>query len=102
MLRRLSKRSLASTGRRPLAPAICEHVFGRAMIGMMLRAHDIEGLRRSNAMAPLSQSHVCELIESCAAMAREREQIRNILAELSSPFGDVRKALNEMHRILEG
>jgi hypothetical protein len=77
-------------------------VFERAMIGAMLRAHDIEGLRRSNAMAPLSQSHVCELIESCAAMAREREQIRNILAELSSPFGDVRKALNEMHRILEG
>jgi hypothetical protein len=53
-------------------------------------------------MAPLSQSHVSELIESCAAMAREREQIRNVLAELSSPFGDVRKALNEMQRILGG
>jgi hypothetical protein len=77
-------------------------VFERAMIGAMLRAHDIEGLRRSNAMAPLSQSHVSELIESCAAMAREREQIRNVLAELSSPFGDVRKALNEMQRILGG
>lgn len=74
----------------------------RAMIGAMLRAHDIEGLRRSNAMAPLSQSHVSELIESCAAMAREREQIRIVLAELSSPFGDVRRALNEMQRILGG
>lgn len=72
------------------------------MIDSMLRTHDIEGLRRSNAMAPLSQTHVCELIESCAAMAREREQIRAVLAELSSPFSDVRQALNEMQRILGG
>ena len=77
-------------------------MFDRAMIDAMLRVQDIEGLRRSNAMAPLSQAHVAELIESCAAMAREREQIRLVLAELSSPFGDLRKALNEMQRILAG
>ncbi len=71
------------------------------MIGMMLSKHEIEGLRRSNAMAPLSQSHVAELIESCVAMAVEREAVRTVLADLSSPFGDVRKALNELQRIVK-
>jgi hypothetical protein len=70
------------------------------MICVMLSKHEIEGLRRSNAMAPLSQSHVAELIESCVAMAVEREAVRTVLAELSPPFGDVRKALNDLQRIV--
>ena len=70
------------------------------MIGVMLSKHEIEGLRRSNAMAPLSQSHVAELIESCVAMAVERDSVRTVLAELSSPFGDVRRALNDLQRIV--
>jgi hypothetical protein len=80
----------------------CERLFDRAMIDAMLKSHEIEGLRRSNAMAPLSQSHVAGLLESCAAMAREREAIQSVLAELSPPFGDVRKALNDLQRIVAG
>ena len=75
-------------------------MFDHAMIGVMMSKHEIEGLRRSNAMAPLSQSHVAELIESCAAMAGEREAVRNVLADLSPPFGDLRKALNELQRLV--
>lgn len=70
------------------------------MIDSMLKVHEIEGLRRSNAMAPLAQSHVAELLDSCAAMAREREAIQSVLTELSAPFGDVRRALNELQRII--
>jgi hypothetical protein len=82
--------------------SVCERLFDRAMIGAMLKVHEIEGLRRSHAMAPLSQSHVAELLESCAAMARDREAIQSVLAELSPPFGDVRKALNDLQRIVAG
>ena len=66
----------------------------------MLSVHEIESLRRSNAMAPLSQSHVGELLEACATMAREREAIVEVLARLPSSFTDVRRALNELQRIV--
>ena len=51
-------------------------------------------------MAPLSSSHVSDLIEACAEMAKERAAIRAILSELSSSFADVRSALNQLQRIV--
>jgi hypothetical protein len=77
-------------------------VFDDAMIGAMLSKHEIEGLRRPNAMAPLSPSHVEDLLESCTVMANERVAIRAVLGQLSTPFGDVRQALNELQRIVAG
>ena len=35
-------------------------------------------------------------------MAHEREAILSVLSQLSPPFGDVRKALNELQRIVAG
>lgn len=66
----------------------------------MLRPHEIESMRRSHAMAPLSPSHVDELIETCAQLTREREQIARILSGLPESFSELRAALNELHRIL--
>jgi DNA-directed RNA polymerase subunit F len=66
----------------------------------MLRPHEIESMRRSHAMAPLSPSHVDELIESCAQLAREREQIARILSGLPESFSELRAALNELHRLV--
>ena len=66
----------------------------------MLSLHDLESLRRSNAMAPLSPSSVSELIETCTKMAKERAEIRAILTELPGSFGDVRTALNRLQRIV--
>lgn len=66
----------------------------------MLRPHEIESMRRSHAMAPLSPSHVAELIETCAQLTREREQIARILSGLPESFSELRAALNELHRIL--
>ncbi|MGE0307158.1 MAG: hypothetical protein AB7Q27_15525 [Acidimicrobiia bacterium] len=66
----------------------------------MLKSHEIESLRRSQAMAPLSAGHVHQLLDSCAEMARERDAIAAVLAGLASPFGDVRRALNDLHRIM--
>ncbi len=58
-------------------------------------------MRRSHAMAPLSRSHVDELLESCAAMARERAVMAAVLAELPQSFAAVREALNGLHRLLD-
>jgi DNA-directed RNA polymerase subunit F len=66
----------------------------------MLASHEIESMRRSHAMAPLSPTHVRELIETCAQLAKEREQIAAVVASLPDSFSEVRAALNELHRIL--
>lgn len=51
-------------------------------------------------MAPLSQSHVTELLETCAAMAKERAAISAVLADLPQNFAAVRSALNQLQCIL--
>ena len=51
-------------------------------------------------MAPLSQSHVADLLESCSQMATERSAIAAILADLPDSFGAVREALNQLQRIV--
>lgn len=66
----------------------------------MLASNEIESLQRSNAMAPLSQSHLQELLDSCAAMARERQAIVAVLADLPLSFAEVRKALNQLQQIV--
>lgn len=52
-------------------------------------------------MAPLSRSHVDELLEACAAMARERAVMAAVLPELPQSFAAVREALNRLHRLLD-
>jgi len=66
----------------------------------MLSSHEIESLRRSNAMAPLGQHHVAKLLEACYQMAKEREAIAAVLADLPDSFAAVRKALNDLGRIV--
>jgi hypothetical protein len=66
----------------------------------MLKSHEVEALRRSQAMAPLGQHQVHQLLDSCAEMAREREAIHQILSTLPEKWVEVRTALNELHRIV--
>jgi hypothetical protein len=58
------------------------------------------GLRRSAACVHLSREQVSELIAITANLFEERKRIRRLLAELPSSFGDVRKLLNELARVL--
>ena len=53
----------------------------------MLSVHEIESLRRSQAMAPPSPSDVHKLLETCQELARERQQIANVLADLPDSVG---------------
>jgi hypothetical protein len=67
---------------------------------IVLAVHEIESLRRSHAMAPLSPSAVADLIESSALMARERAEMIAVLEQLPTSFAAVRSALNALQRIL--
>ena len=66
----------------------------------MLKSHELESLRRSQAMAPLGPQHIQQLLDACAQMTREREAIVAVLASLPESFGEVREALNELQRIV--
>ena len=68
----------------------------------MLEVHEIEGLRRSAAMAPLSPTAVVQLLDSCEQMARQRAQVLNVLSGLSPPWSSVRSALNDLHKLMAG
>jgi hypothetical protein len=66
----------------------------------MLSSHEIESLRRSNAMAPLSPSHVALLLDACDELVRQRAELTRLLDGLPQPFASVRTILNDIHRIL--
>lgn len=66
----------------------------------MLSQHDIESLRRSAAMAPLSPSHVSDLLDTCAKLSRERAAIAEVLTELPTSFASVRDSLNQLQRLI--
>ena len=66
----------------------------------MLSVHDIESLRRSQAMAPLSPSDVTELLETCRQLTVERQQIAAVLADLPESVAALRTALNRLHRLV--
>jgi hypothetical protein len=69
-------------------------------VAVVLTVEQVEQVRRSSAMAPLSRGEVDRLLESCAEMARERRQIAGILAQLPSNFAKVREALNLLREIV--
>ncbi|CAN5810431.1 hypothetical protein BH24ACT5_BH24ACT5_01560 [soil metagenome] len=47
-------------------------------------------------MAPLSATHVDDLLAACAAFAHERRHLVTILTELRTTFPAVRHALNKL------
>ena len=67
---------------------------------MILPHHEIEGLRRSAAMAPLSASHVQDLLETAAELSRRQKHIAEIITTLGGPFTNVRSSLNEIAKLV--
>ena len=66
----------------------------------MLELADLTALERSLAMAPLSVSAQQELIDTCRRLLADRAAIREVLDRLPEPVGDVRAALNRLHRLV--
>jgi hypothetical protein len=66
----------------------------------MLTVHDVESIRRSAAMAPLSSDEAFRMLETCDQLLRERAQIAEVLADLPASWAKVRKVLNERQAIV--
>jgi hypothetical protein len=66
----------------------------------VLSVHEVESMRRSHAMAPLSASQVDLLLDACAQMARERARVAALLKDLPATVAALRSTLNELHRVV--
>jgi hypothetical protein len=66
----------------------------------MLTLNDVEGIRRSAAMAPLSSAEAFRVLEACDQLLRERTRIAALLADLPASWGRVRTVLNELQTIV--
>ena len=66
----------------------------------MMTVHDVESARRSVAMAPLSKDETFRILAELERLIRERSHISSVLGSMSPSFVAVRKALNEVQRIV--
>jgi hypothetical protein len=66
----------------------------------MLTIHDVESIRRSAAMAPLSSDEAIRVLEACDQLLRERARIAEVLDDLPASWANVRSALNELRAIV--
>jgi hypothetical protein len=69
-------------------------------VDQRVRREDLESLRRSAAMAPLSYHHVERLIEELCDLLDERAELERLLGELGPSWSDARRVLNDLHRVL--
>lgn len=66
----------------------------------VLTVNDVDAIRRSAAMAPLSADEAYRVLEACDQLLRERARITEALAVLPASWGQVRKVLNELQAIV--
>ena len=66
----------------------------------MRTATDVESIRRSAAMAPLSQDEAFRVLETCRQLLVERARIAALLADLPASWSSVRNVLNEVQAIV--
>lgn len=66
----------------------------------VITVHDVESIRRSAAMAPLSRDEAFRVLETCDQLLRERARIATLLAELPPSWTNVRQVLNELQAIV--
>ena len=67
-----------------------------------VQRHDLESARRSLAMAEsLPRDLVEELIDTCDRLLVERVRIERVLKDLGPSWNGTRRALNDLHKILE-
>jgi hypothetical protein len=77
---------------------LVEHAFDNVL--RMLTVNDVDAIRRSAAMAPLSSDEANRVLEACDQLLRERAKIAAVLADLPASWAQVRKTLNELQAIV--
>jgi hypothetical protein len=65
-----------------------------------LADHEIEGLLRSAAMAPLSAEAARRVLEAYKAIAADQKQLEELLRRLGPAWAQVRDMLNELSQRL--
>jgi hypothetical protein len=66
----------------------------------MLTINDVDAIRRSAAMAPLSSEEALRVLDACDQLLRERARLVATLADLPASWSNVRKVLNELQAIV--
>jgi len=67
----------------------------------MLTSQQIEGLRYSfTASKSLTSEQIAALIESCAQLTQQHEQIVSVLRTLPTSWATVRALLNDLARLV--
>jgi hypothetical protein len=80
---------------------VTEHLFVHfPAMAERLTAHEVEGLARSMAMAPLSGDSVARLLKSHGALSRDWKEVEDLLVRLAPAWAEVRSILNELNRVL--
>ena len=79
-----------------------EHMFPRLMAleETRLKEREIEGMRRSAAMAPLPPQRVNELLDSHAELSHDWAEVEALLKRLGRAWTELRSLLNEINAVL--
>ena len=66
-----------------------------------LQPHELEGLSRSLAMAPLSPESVAQLLRSHQELSKDWTELEALLVRLLPAWAECREVLNELARRLD-
>ena len=66
----------------------------------MMSSGDVENVRRSAAMAPLSKAETERVLKELDRLVKEREAIASVVANLPKSWVEVRSSMNELSRLL--
>jgi hypothetical protein len=71
-------------------------------MGARLRAHDVESLIRSAAMAPLAPDRVRAILEDHRVLLLERDELVRLVTEMLPAWAELRATMNELAKRLDG
>jgi hypothetical protein len=69
-------------------------------VGTWLKPHEVEGMRRSAAMAPLSTNSVERLLRSHAELSADWAEVEGLLRRLGPAWAELRSILNELNAVV--
>ena len=62
--------------------------------------HELEGMARSMTVGPLPSDQVARLLRSYRELAKERADLEALLVKLAPAWGELRKILIDVNRVL--
>jgi hypothetical protein len=65
-----------------------------------MKEHEVEGLRRSAAMAPLSPNSVERLVRSYGELSQNWSEVEALLQRLGPAWAELRSLLNELNAVM--